>query len=457
VLWIKTPRLCHFATSRDVPAVSGEPAESGPARERLDRTAVGLDRGTQRGDACGTMNVQHVYDEGLCMQCGACEGVCPTGSVSLTWDLRVGYRLTVEAQSCTDCGRCHEACPGPGLDFAPGAWWRERNGSAPSEDFLGPWRQLWFGWAADETVRREGASGGVATALMKAALETGAVDAVVAVRMSAANPLEAEGVICHSPAEVAACRGSKYTAVAVNVALRRILEEPGRYALVGLPCHIQGLRLAQRRSRRLRERVVFTLGIFCGLTHEPRATAVAARQVGLDPAELSLVSYRGPGWPGGMRLETRRGAVRWRNYPGYVDRRFTALIPPRCRICPDALVELADISVGDAWLDRFAGSDGVSDVIVRTPQGERLLAAAAEYLILQPAGPEEMIATQSETRHMKRDLCRGHLWLRSMARLPLPSYPGLELSASVGDRLRGVADAAQECLYRSVVDRRSPV
>ena len=456
MLWIKTPRLCHFATSRDVPAVSGEPAESGPARERLDRTAVGLDRGTQRGDAYGTMNVQHVYDEGLCMQCGACEGVCPTGSVSLTWDLRVGYRLTVEAQSCTDCGRCHEACPGPGLDFAPGAWWRERNGSAPSEDFLGPWRQLWFGWAADETVRREGASGGVATALMKAALETGAVDAVVAVRMSAANPLEAEGVICHSPAEVAACRGSKYTAVAVNVALRRILEEPGRYALVGLPCHIQGLRLAQRRSRRLRERVVFTLGIFCGLTHEPRATAVAARQVGLDPAELSLVSYRGPGWPGGMRLETRRGAVRWRNYPGYVDRRFTALIPPRCRICPDALVELADISVGDAWLDRFAGSDGVSDVIVRTPQGERLLAAAAEYLILQPAGPEEMIATQSETRHMKRDLCRGHLWLRSMARLPLPSYPGLELSASVGDRLRGVADAAQERLSRLIVNRRCP-
>jgi coenzyme F420 hydrogenase subunit beta len=253
------------------------------------------------------MNVQHVYDEGLCMQCGTCEGVCPSGAVRLTWDLRVGYRLSVEAQTCTDCGRCHEACPGPGIDFTPGAWWRERNEGAPYEDFLGPRRELWFGWAADETVRHEGASGGVATALMRAALETGVVDAVVAVRMSAANPLEAEGVICRSPAEVAACRGSKYNAVAVNVALRRILEEPGRYALVGLPCHIQGLRLAQRRSRRLRERVVLTLGIFCGLTGEPRATALAARQAGLDPAELSLVSYRGPGWPGGMRLETRQG------------------------------------------------------------------------------------------------------------------------------------------------------
>ena len=58
------------------------------------------------------MNVQHVYDEGLCMQCGTCEGVCPTGSVSLTWDLRVGYRLSVREQTCTDCGTCHAACPG---------------------------------------------------------------------------------------------------------------------------------------------------------------------------------------------------------------------------------------------------------------------------------------------------------------------------------------------------------
>jgi len=107
---------------------------------------------------------------------------------------------------------------------------------------------------------------------------------------------------------------------------------------------------------------VLTLGILCGLTCEPRATAVAARQAGLDPAELSLVSYRGagldpaelslvsyrgPGWPGGMRLETHRGLVRLRDYPDYWNRHLAALTRPRCRICPDALAELSDISVGD--------------------------------------------------------------------------------------------------------------
>ena len=402
------------------------------------------------------MNVQRVYDEGLCMQCGTCEGICPAGAVTLTWDLRAGYRVSVDEQTCTDCGRCHEACPGPGLDFSPGAWWRERNAGACSEDFLGPWRRLWFGWASDERVRHAGASGGAATALMQAALESGAVDAVVAVRMSAADPLRAESAICRSPEEVATCRGSKYDVVAINTVLRRILDEPGRYALVGLPCHIQGLRLAQRRSRRLRERVTLALGVFCGFTNEPRATAVLARQAGLDPGELAEVSYRGPGWPGGMRLATRQGTVRRRAYPDYFDRSVAALTPPRCRICPDALAELADVSVGDAWLERFEGSDGVSDIIVRTPAGERLLEVAASSLVLHAGSPEEMVASQRETRLVKRNVCRGRLWLRWRAGRSRPESPGLERAASPGDRLRGVADAAQERLFRSLVDRRYP-
>jgi coenzyme F420 hydrogenase subunit beta len=402
------------------------------------------------------MNVQRVYDDGLCMQCGTCEGICPTGSVALTWDLRLGYRLRVDEQTCADCGRCHDACPGPGLDFSPGAWWRERNEGAPFEDFLGPWRRLWFGWASDPHVRHAGASGGVATALMQSALETGLVDAVVAVRMSASNPLEAEAVICRSAAEVAACRGSKYNVVAINTVFRRILDEPGRYALVGLPCHFQGLRLAQRHSRRLRGRVALAMGVFCGHTNEPRATAVLARQVGLDPANVREVSYRGPGWPGGMRLVSDRGLTRWRDYPDYIDRQFIALTPPRCRICPDALAELADVSVGDAWLDRFEGSDGVSDIIARTPAGERLLDEAAASLVLESATPAEMVASQADTYGVNRGACRGRLWIRSLARQPVPDYPGLALSASTNDRMRGAADATQEHLFRFLVDRRFP-
>ena len=224
------------------------------------------------------------------------------------WDLRVGHRLRVDEQSCTDCGRCHDACPGPGLDFSSG---RLVARAQPGRPVRGLPRTL-----APALVRLVGGPGGAACGCLRRrghdAHADGARDPR---RRRCGGGAHERGAIPSRPRASSAarrrtslaCRGSKYNVVAINTVLRRILDEPGRYALVGLPCHIQGLRLAQRRSRRLRERVVLTLGIFCGLTQEPRATAVLARQAGLDPAELRDVSYRGPGWPGGMRLVDRLG------------------------------------------------------------------------------------------------------------------------------------------------------
>ena len=222
------------------------------------------------------------------------------------------------------------------------------------------WRGLWYGWASDEAIRHEGASGGLATAILAGALEEGLIDGAVVAGPSEDNALAVEPHLARSVAEIAAARGSKYNMVATNTALGTLLDEPGRYAFVGLPCHIQGLRLAERRHRRLAERVAFSLGIFCGWSAQPRATALAARRLGLDAARLTGVRYRGPGWPGGLRLETDSGQVREQPYPDYYDNdpAMHALTPPRCRLCPDGMAELADLSVGDAWLERFADSEG---------------------------------------------------------------------------------------------------
>lgn len=423
-----------------------------------------------QGETPGRQHVGRVVAAGLCTQCGTCAGVCPADAVALDWGLRHGWRVRVDDGRCTDCGACLQACPGEGFDFRPDAPWRERNEGAPSPDFLGPWRGLWFGWATDPEVRRRGASGGVATAILQAALESGLpgddvarirVDAAICAQVDPANALATRPRVARTAAEVAACRGSKYNVVAVNEALRLVRATPGRYALVGLPCHLHGLRLAQARSATLRERVVLALGIFCGWTSEPRATEVTARRAGLDPADLATVSYRGPGWPGEMRLETRAGEGRRRAYPDYFDRVMAAYTPPRCRLCPDALAECADVSVGDAWLDRFTGdpgvADGVSDVIARTPLGERLVAElAARRLTLQPATPDEMLASQSEAVRIKRRVLRGRLWLRRLAGRPVPGYPGLGLKATAADKVAGLRDAAEEVLFRTVGDLRYP-
>jgi coenzyme F420 hydrogenase subunit beta len=389
------------------------------------------------------------------MQCGTCAGVCPRDAIDFKWDPRVGYCLHVDAAKCNDCGMCTAVCPGQGLDFRAAAWWRERNGDAPDADFLGPWRKLVFGWATDKSTRYLSASGGAATAILQGALALDVIDAALLVAMDPNNPLATRPVLARTAAEIAACRGSKYNVAVTNVLLKQVLHEPGRYALIGLPCHIQGLRKAQRCLPKLRERVVLAIGLFCGGTAQPRATEITARRLGLNPGELVSVSYRGPGWPGGLRLVTKSGAVRNLPYDDYMDRRFSAYTPPRCRTCPDGLAELADISIGDAWLERFMGSPGVSGIVVRTEVGERLLDdLAPAWLALTPASAQEVLASQPTTYALKRRTFRGRLWLRRLAGRPAPAYPGVRSHLSASDCLAGLADLIKEVVYRIAGDLR---
>ena len=41
-----------------------------------------------------------------CISCGACEGECPVGAISMGDD-----HMTIDAGACIDCGTCAGTCP----------------------------------------------------------------------------------------------------------------------------------------------------------------------------------------------------------------------------------------------------------------------------------------------------------------------------------------------------------
>ena len=218
---------------------------------------------------------------------------------------------------------------------------------------------------------------------MIAALKKGEIDGAIVTRMNPNSPLEPLTFLATTEEEIFEARGSKYCPVAANLSLREILSREGRYALVGLPCHIQGLRKAQLQNRKLRERVTISISIFCGLNMSPTGTRVMLHRYGISEKNVTQIRYRGAGWPGGLQVELEDGQSYAEPYRKYFDNHFMCYEMHRCNLCTDSFGELADISCGDAWLPEYEGIDdqGTSVVVVRSERGSEFLSSLSSGVL----------------------------------------------------------------------------
>lgn len=238
--------------------------------------------------------IQSVVSADLCHGCGTCAAICPSGAITVIKDDRRGiYIPRIDADRCTGCSVCLEVCPGHEVDF-PGL--NESIFSRQPTDFrLGVYHAGYTGYAADNDRRYDGASGGAVTALLLSALEDGSIDGALVSRMSVDNPLEPEPFIARTPEDIISAATSLYCPVPANLALKEILRAEGKYAVVGLPCHLHGVRKFEQMNNRLAGRIALHIGIFCGYTYSFLATDYLLHRLGIDKADVAGIRYRGQG------------------------------------------------------------------------------------------------------------------------------------------------------------------
>ncbi|MBI4295764.1 MAG: Coenzyme F420 hydrogenase/dehydrogenase, beta subunit C-terminal domain [Chloroflexi bacterium] len=379
--------------------------------------------------------IDPVVRQGLCTGCGTCAAIC--SAIAMLVDHRKGiYVPQIDKAGCNECGLCFEVCPGRSVDFA-------RLSSSvfgrPAEDSLmGHYLGCYTGHATNHDIRYNSASGGMITALLVFALEKGLIDGALVTRMSPARPLEPEPVIATSREGIIAAAKSKYCPVPANIAVKQILEQSGRYAVAGLPCHIHGIRKAELRNKKLRDRIALHLGIVCSHTDSFRMTDLVLRKYKVNKDDIAGLHYRGEGWPGSMSIQLKDGSRQLVPLHDYiVYHRFGFFTPRRCVFCLDRNADLADISSGDAWLPDISARDkvGTSLVVSRSEAGRALLeqAVAGNYIQLE----ERDARTLRQGAAGKRRRAGYRLRLSRLFGRPVPEDNPGPLPPEFDDRLWG--------------------
>lgn len=369
-------------------------------------------------------NITNVVRDSLCTGCGTCYSICPCNAIVMKIDDGV-FVPEIDKAKCNNCGLCGGVCPGHSVDFD------RLNmacfGKYPDSALLGNFLNCYVGHATEEKLRIASSSGGLVTALLIFALEKNLIDGALVTNMRRASPLMPEVILARTREDILSSQGSKYCPVPANIGLQEIMQDDGKYAVVGLPCHIHGIRKAELLSKELRTKIVLRLGIFCSHSVSFSGTEFLLKREGIDAGQVSGLSYRGCGWPGGMTIDLKDEQSKfiplelyWGNYLGH-----DFYTPSRCLFCSDAVAEFSDISFGDAWLREYRGDTlGTSVIISRTEAGERLLHMASTEggIEIHRTNSMQVFTSQRSTLNFKKKNLKARFVVAKLIGKHTPRY-----------------------------------
>jgi len=301
-------------------------------------------------------------------------------------------------------------------------------------------------WAADPDVRFQSATGGVLTALGMFLIESGQVSTVEHVGADPAAAMRSVAGSSSSQNEVLARTGSRYGPTAPLARFHAALDRGQPFAVIAKPCDLGAVHRLAAIDSRVDELCVARLAMVCGGSSRLTKSQSLLEEFGVAEHELSTFRYRGYGNPGPTVVETVDGRRFDKTYLELWEDEGSWQIETRCKLCPDALGEAADIAAADAWPGGAPVGDdeGFNVVICRSVAGEKMVAdAVAEgYLVLDRAvTAREFDAFQPHQVRKKEALAARYQGMAEAGVTPIKTI-GLRIEA-LGARLDEAPSDAQ--------------
>lgn len=388
----------------------------------------------------------NIIEGGLCHRCGSCVGICPTKVLGLD---KEGFPEIKALSACTDCDLCVKVCPGDEFDFQK----HHREAFGVESDLTkthGHFEEAFIAYATDEYIRNNSTSGGLVTALLIHMMESKQIDGAVVITSDDGVLWKGNPRIARDPDTLRRAMKSKYAISPTNAVFSEILETPGRYALVGLPCQIHGFVKAAELDSRLKERVVLTIGLLCHAAVEHESYEVIWKSLGEKANQARSFVSRVGKHPGAPHVELPSGdfyPVYFGDKAGYrpssmeiINLLYRIYSPPRCLTCFDATSELADISIGDPWMappDSDVNFEkGWSFALVRSSRAREICRSAEQQgrIFIKKITEREALACNRMMTTEKRWRAFRIIETHRRQGKPIPSYGpfGMEMPKASG-------------------------
>jgi len=406
----------------------------------------------------GVLTLDEIVTGGLCIGCGLCKSVAGPDKIRMVLTAQ-GRERPVAVRPLGDdlLAVINDICPGTRIDGVPPEW------LTPTTKLDAIWGPvisdtLFIAHATDPQTRFRAAAGGVLTALGQHLLRSGAVDRVLHVRASDESALRSIAIVSETPEDVLEGAASRYGPAPVLETLCEILALDIPIAIVAKPCDIGAVRRLATVDARVGRLVKYCLALVCGGASDLIKTLDVLERFGLQESEVRRFSYRGHGNPGPTRVETIDGRSFELTYNDMWGDESAWRLQPRCKICPDAIGETADLVVADCWPGGAPGGEdeGYNAVFARTRTGAALLQQAiadGDLTAVRPADIREMDEFQPHQVRKKRAVWPRLMGMRA-AGMAIPDVRHLRIEELAAGNDEHINRKEQEGAERRVTEGR---
>ncbi|MEA5005227.1 MAG: Coenzyme F420 hydrogenase/dehydrogenase, beta subunit C-terminal domain [Rikenellaceae bacterium] len=373
------------------------------------------------------MKLSNIVRNNLCVSCGACQYLSHD-KIHLKEVKKKGlYIPTIKRElNKSEIVSIANCCPAEGYPIIELG--KQIHDKTTQYDYrLGRFKSFAAYKSTSSKILKKASSGGLMTAIASYLLDNMIVQGVVSTTYTYRHDsIMPQTKIYRYSHELLETQGSKYMPVPALIILDEIEKFDGKLAFIGTPCQIASIRLLQKSNVIFKEKILFTIGNFCGGFRDMREIYRIKSIANINNENITYFQYRGEGQPGKMVFETKNSKYWEYPYPDYS--KLTGYMKYyRCRVCVDATAELADISCGDAWLPRYQTADSNwSVVIIRNIELEQIInnMVANSVIIKSSLSLEDILISQKGNLLSKKERYLSRLRFLKLIGKKTPTFDG---------------------------------